>query len=416
MIRRRWPLLLLTGVLVMAAAVAFVLNRSRAVDVVKVEQGPITQSVVASGRVATPARIAVSSQVAARIERIAVREGDRVRAGQPLVLLRSQEAEAALAAARAALAEAQGRVRQQVEVQRPVAEQQLLQAQAGLTLADQELARARELHARGFVSQAKVDEAERAQANARAAERAARAQATANRDRGVEQELARVRLDQARANVETAQARLELLVLRAPADAMVVTRVAEEGDTAQVGRTLLELAQDGETRIIATVDEKNLRHLHPGLKASALADAFPGAPFEAEVTYVAPSIDAQRGTVEVRLRVARPPEFLRPDMTVSVEMLAGRRASALLLPAEAVRSADGDSTWVLVVRDARAAELRVKTGLRGVGTIEIVDGLRQGDAVILPTSPAMAGDRVRAVVRAPTRTTTGMQPVPGLTN
>jgi HlyD family secretion protein len=417
MLRGRW-LVIALALFALGAVAWLVAGRGREVDIVKVQRAPIVQSVVATGRIATPARIEVSSQLAARIERIEVREGDVVRAGALLVQLRSDEAEAALAAARAALREAEGRQSQLVGVQRPVSEQQLVQAQANLRLAEQELERARELVARGFVAQARVDDAVRGAATARAVLEAAQAQARANREGGAEAELARIRIEQARANVATASARLDLLALRAPVDAVVLTRVAEPGDTAQAGRAVLTLAQQGETRIIATVDEKNLRHLKPGQRASALADAFPASPFEAELYYVAPSVDAQRGTVEVRLRVAQPPAFLKPEMTVSVEMVVGRRESALVLPADALResalaAAGGDAAaggaggtaagvdrtgvraQVLVARDGRAVGVPVELGLRGIGTVEVVRGLAEGDAVILPSSSVAAGDRVR---------------------
>ncbi|HQD83104.1 MAG TPA: biotin/lipoyl-binding protein, partial [Quisquiliibacterium sp.] len=119
MIGRRW--LLVVGVLVAAAAAAFVLvPRSTAVDVVSVRRGPLTQTVVATGRVATPARIAVASQLAARIEQVTVREGAAVQAGQVLVRLRSDEAESALNAALAAEREARGRIRALGAVAAPV--------------------------------------------------------------------------------------------------------------------------------------------------------------------------------------------------------------------------------------------------------------------------------------------------------
>ncbi|HOA93141.1 MAG TPA: efflux RND transporter periplasmic adaptor subunit [Quisquiliibacterium sp.] len=402
MIGRRW--LLVVGVLVAAAAAAFVLvPRSTAVDVVSVRRGPLTQTVVATGRVATPARIAVASQLAARIEQVTVREGAAVQAGQVLVRLRSDEAESALNAALAAEREARGRIRALGAVAAPVSEQQLVQAQAALQLAEQEAGRTRALLARGFVSQARVDEAERALASARAAALAARAQAEGNRAGGVEAELAATRLAQAQANVAAARARLELLVLRAPAAAVVLTRTAEPGDIAQVGRTLLELAQSGETRVIASVDEKNLAHMRDGLAAAVMADAFPGRRFDATVFYVAPAVDAQRGTVEVRLRVPAPPDFLKPDMTVSVEMRVGRRDDALMLPAQAIRGADGDTAHVMAMRGERVEKVPVTLGLRGVGSVEIASGLKEGDAVILPGTAVTEGDRVRVRARAPAK-------------
>jgi len=397
-LRRSWP----WWVVILAAAsglALWTLQRAREVEVVAVSRGPVVQSIVATGRVDTPARIAISSQAAARIDAVLVREGDRVRAGQPLVRLRSDEAQAALEAARAALREAEGRQRQLEGVQRPVAEQQLAQARANLEAARRELERARELVAQGYVSQSRVDEAQRQVDTTSAALASARAQADGVRQGGIEAELARARIAQARANLASAEARLDTLVLAAPAGGVVLTRAAEPGDTAQVGRTLLTMARDGATRIVAGVDEKNLRWLAAGQQASALADAFPTRPFPAKLTWVAPSVDAQRGTVEVWLEVPEPPEFLKPDMTVSVEMVVARRENVLTLPAWAIHDTDPASALrrasVLVMREGRAVENPIELGLRGVGIVEIVSGVAEGDPVITPDSGALAGERVR---------------------
>ena len=164
---------------------------------------------------------------------------------------------------------------------------------------------------------------------------------------------------------------------------------------AQPGRVLLALAAQGEMRIDAGIDEKHLGLLAPGMPARALADAFPGQPFDARLTYIAPAVDPQRGTVEVRLAVPRAPDFLRPDMTVSVELLGGEKQDALVLPAGAVRDVDRAAPWVLALRDGRAVRTPVTLGLRGVGAVEIVAGLKEGDEAIPQTEKAVDGDRVR---------------------
>jgi len=97
-----------------------------------------------------------------------------------------------------------------------------------------------------------------------------------------------------------------------------------------------------------------------------------------------------------------------------VEMAVGRRDKALLLASEAVRLADGDAPFVLAIRDGRAQRVPVTLGLRGVGTVEIVSGLAEGDLAILPSSAADPGDAVR--VREKPAPKGGIQPVPGLTN
>ncbi|MEO7404989.1 MAG: efflux RND transporter periplasmic adaptor subunit, partial [Burkholderiales bacterium] len=122
------------------------------------------------------------------------------------------------------------------------------------------------------------------------------------------------------------------------------------------------------------------------------------------------SVDAQRGTVEIRLRVPSPPAFVRPDMTVSVEMVVGQREGVLVVPAEAVRGADGARPFALVLRGGRAEQVSVKLGLRGIGVAEIVEGANEGDMLILPNADAVAGDRVRA---KPERVTSKAAPPPG---
>ncbi len=405
-IRPLWIVLIL-----LLAAAVFALTRPREADVAIAQKRALTQSVVATGRAATPARIELGSQVTAIVTAVTVRESDRVARGQALVKLKSADAQAAVEQARAALAEAQARARQLDSVAEPVAVQALRQAEANLRVARAELERAQQLVAQGFFSPSKLDDARRNHDNALAAAASARAQRESNRSGGTERVAAQARVSQAQAALEAAHARLALLSLAAPADSVVLTREVEPGDVAQAGKVLLTLAETGETRIYATVDEKNLRHLKNGATAQAVADAFPGQSFRAELYYIAPGVDALRGTVEVRLRVPEPPAFLRPDMTVSVEMIVGQREDALVLPADAVRDADGAEPWVLLADEGNARHQPVKLGLRGVGLIEVTGGLSEGAQAILPTAPVVEGDRVRA--RPPReKSTAGIKSIP----
>jgi len=379
----------------LAALAVFGTGRGALVQVAPVTRSAIVQSVVATGRVNATARMDIGAEVTATVLEVRVREGDRVKAGDLLLRLSDSEARAALAQARGALVEARARARQQVTVTAPVADQAVVQAEAAFVAAQREHQRAQELVAQGFFPQQKLDDARRALDTVRSALEAARVQARANQPQGVEPLLAATRIEQAEAALQAATARLARLAITAPVDAVVLARNVEPGSMAQPGRVLLALAAQGGTRIDAAIDEKHLRLLVPGMAARALADAFPGQPFEARLNYIAPAVDPQRGTVEVRLAVPQPPPFLRPDMTVSVELVGGERKNALVLPSSAVRDADREAPWVLALQDGRAVRVPVKLGLRGVGAVEIVDGLREGDEVIPQTEKALPGDRVR---------------------
>ena len=382
-------------VLALAAAAGLASRRGALVQVAPVVRTGIVQSVVATGRLNAPARMDIGAEVTATVLEVKVREGDRVKAGDLLLRLSDAEARAALAQARAALVEARGRATQQLTVTAPVASQAVVQAEAAFKVAEREHQRAGELVAQGFFSQQKLEDARRALDTARSALESARVQSLANQSRGIEPALAAARVAQAEAAVDAAAARLARLQITSPVDAVVLARNAEPGSMAQPGRVLLALAAQGDTRIDAAVDEKNLRLLTLGMAARAVADAYPGQRFDATLRYIAPVVDPQRGTVDVRLQVLSPPAFLKPDMTVSVELLGGARQGALVLPSGAVRDADREAPWVLLLQDGRAVRVPVKLGLRGIGAVEILDGLKEGDAAIPQTEKAGPGDRVR---------------------
>jgi HlyD family secretion protein len=348
--------------------------------------------------VRTPQRVEVASQITGRVTGVAVREGDAVTAGQVLLQFDAAEWQASVAQARASLAQAESRLQQIGEASLPLAEQSLRQAEANARQAERQYQRVGELVAKGFYSPAQLDDAQRARDVAASQLQAAQIQAASNRPQGSEVRVARSNVEQARAALAVAEARLAYATLRAPVAGRVLTRSVEPGDTAQPGKALLTLAPNGDTELTAQIDEKNFGLLALGQNARVSADAYPGEHFPARLSYIAPSIDALRGSVEIRLAVAQPPATLRHEMTVSIDIEAARRPDALSLPCDSLHEAAGQP-WVMAVRDGRTVRQPVKLGLRGAGRCEVVDGLSEGEAVLPASATLGEGRRVAAVNR-----------------
>jgi len=379
--------------------------RAPQVDALTLQTAPLVQSIQFSARVATLSRVEVGSTLTARVAQVRVREGDAVRAGDVLLRLEADELRAALAQQQASLSQAQARLRSLRSSGRSQAQAALAQAQANLHAARSDLDRTRQLLAQGFLSPARLDDAERAVAVAQAAQEAAAAQVSANADDGADLAQAQAQVVLAQAALQAAQARLAQTTLRAPADARVLARQVELGQIVQPGRALLTLALAGPTQLKAQVDERYLAQLKPGQAATVVADAFANQRLAAKVLTLAPAIDPQRGAVEVTLALEQPaPVFLREDMTLSVEVETARRDSALALPLAALRgqaspsageAASEGAAEVLVWVDGRAQPRRVRLGLRSLQAAEVLEGLRVGDTVLLD-SRVQPGQRVRA--------------------
>jgi HlyD family secretion protein len=388
------------AVLALAGYLALLFILGPKTEVVEAVRREVVQALVATGRIESPFRVEIGAQVVGTVTRVPVAQGESVAAGQTLIELDAAEAHALVRQAQAAVIQAEGRLRQLKELQLPVAAQSLRQAQANLANARAQHERNRKLFDAGFIGQSLLDESSRNLEVAQTQVDTARKQVDTARPHGSDYALAIAALEQAQAGLQAARARLAYTRIVAPVTGTLIARNVEHGDVAQPGRTLMVLAPAGETQIVVQVDERNIARLRLGQPALASADAYPEKRFAAEVAYINPGVDAQRGTVEVKLRVPEPPQYLRQDMTVSVDIEMARRPGALALPAEAVRDATGASPWVLLVRDGRAMRQHVELGLRGTGWVEILSGLAPGDRVVPAGAPVKPGGRLRPVPHA----------------
>lgn len=394
----RWGYLAFALVAIAAAALAWYWLVAPQVDVIEAVPRKIRQTVVVSGRVLTPATVAIGSTVTGRVVKVNVDEGDRVVAQQTLIELDRAELAASLKTAQAQEAAARTRIAQWRETGLPAAKQALIQAEENERVAQRVAQRSAQLFAQGFIGQAALDESRRAATVARSQLENAKAQSGSLQASGAEYRLLDDQLRAAVATRETAAAKLAQTTIRAPADGTVLTRNVEAGDIVQPGKALSTLAQDGDTRLTALVDEKNLAVLRVGQKATVSADAYPADQFAAELAYIAPGVDVQRGTVETKFRVPQPPSFLRADMTVSIEIEVADRADAIVVPLSAVRDAASEAPWVLVVRDGVTARQPVRLGARTAAEAELASGVAAGTLVVTGRG-AEPGQRARARAR-----------------
>ncbi|MBW8367728.1 MAG: efflux RND transporter periplasmic adaptor subunit [Arenimonas sp.] len=356
--------------------------RGPALDGYQVASRPLVQTVVATGRVVAVSRAQVGSAVTGVVLERRVQEGDTVQPGDVLAVLRADDLEAAAREAEAALAQLQ-------QSTRPQAQAALREAEARLLQASREAARRRDLLQRQLIAREAMEQAVQAETIARSAAEQARLAARSLAEGNPNETAARARL-------ATARAQLAKTTIRAEVAGTVLTRNAEPGDLVQPGRILFEIARTGATEVLVPLDEKNLEVLALGQPAMCIADAYPSQPFPARLTFIAPSVDPQRGSVDIRLTVDPVPGFLRQDMTVSVNVETGRRDRAVVVPNDALSEVDGDRAQLWQVAEGRATRREVTLGLRGLAMTEITRGLQPGDWILADGQAALEpGSRVR---------------------
>lgn len=394
---RRLLVALAIAAAALVAGLAWMAMRPPQVPAIVVQERPLQRTLVFSARVASASRVEVGSTLTGRVDQVLVREGAQVKRGDVLLRLESDELRAALAQARASQRQAQARLAGLKSTGRSAAQAGVAQADSVLRAAQADLQRTQDLVARGFLSAARLDDAQRAVAVAQAQRDSALAQAGANADDGTDTVQAQAQLALAQAAVAAAQARLEQAGIGAPAEARVLLRSVEPGQIVQPGRALLTLALTSAVELVGQVDERYLEQLQVGQAATVRADAYPQSSFGATVRQIAPVVDAQRGAIEVKLALSQSaPAFLREDMTLSIEVATGRRERALVVPMDAFNGDRGNGSATLrVLRDGRVESRAVRLGLATLDAAEIVEGLTAGDVVLLG-STLPPGARARA--------------------
>jgi HlyD family secretion protein len=366
------------------------------VPVELVQRADLLETVVASGHVESPYRVEIASQITGTVVSVAVREGEVVRQGQPLVMLSADELQNAAAQAQASVAQAEALVRQIGELSLPQAREARQSAQASLVATQQIFNRTSALMAQGFVTRAYFDEVTKNRDVARTQVAIAEAQIRSAGAGGSGLAAAQADLQQARAGSAAARSRLGYTIISAPRDGTLISRSVERGTVVTPGATLMLLSPGGEMQIVLQIDERNLSRIAVGQSARVSADAYPQKHFVATIAFINPGIDIARASATVKLTVLNPPAYLRQNMTVSVDIETARRDNVLSLPGKAVHDALTAAPWVMILEKGRAVRRPVRLGLQGNQRIEILGGVAAGAHVIPSSSEIAAGDRVRA--------------------
>lgn len=175
----------------------------------------------------------------------------------------------------------------------------------------------------------------------------------------------------------------ERVLFRAPANGIVLDKRAVEGMRFAPGMAIYRIADLSSIWVIADIHEQDIARVQTGQSASVTIDAFPGRQFEATVSYMYPTLNVATRTTPVRLELANPDGLLRPGMFAHVELATAGAAPRLTVPNSAIITG-ADRQIVLVAEgEGRFRPQAVELGLRGREHVEILDGVAEGDRVVV---------------------------------
>jgi Cu(I)/Ag(I) efflux system membrane fusion protein len=174
-----------------------------------------------------------------------------------------------------------------------------------------------------------------------------------------------------------------MLTYRAPAAGVVLEKKAVQGMRFMPGEALYQIADTSSVWVLADVFERDIGAVKVGQAAAVRIDAFPGRTFAGKVGYVYPTLNAQTRTVPVRIELANPRGELRPAMYANVELKVGAGGTVLSIPTSAVIDSGTTQRVIVQKEEGRFEPREVKLGLRGDDYIEVREGVKEGEQVVV---------------------------------
>ena len=207
---------------------------------------------------------------------------------------------------------------------------------------------------------------------------------------------AQAALEQALAGLEGAKARLDSATILSPIDGVILEKFVEIGQGVTAGTILLRIAGEKELEVVVDFDEKKLSEIKENQDVYITLDAYPEKNLQGKVREIAPSINAEAGTVEVKIDFLEIPDFVKPDMTADVNILTSGKEKSLTIPKSCIIF-DGNNKWVMVVEEGGARKRNVNIGAIGSELVEVISGLSSADRIILSPFNIKDGMKVKAV-------------------
>ena len=392
--RRRWMWIggvgLLLLVVIVGVSAAFRSNNE--IDPSKlatVEKGDIARSVVATGKIEPLAKVEVKSKASGIVKQIFVDYGDTVKQGQVLVELdkeelsaRVREARATLQAAQAAQEAAQASYeRNQVEAQGP-----------DLPFLRASLDRARKLHEEGLIALSVLEDADKAYQLALNKQTAALSNVSVTK---AEVARARAQVAQTQAALERAEEDLRNSTIVSPMNGLVLSRDVEVGDAVSSilvlgsqATLVMTLGDVSEVYVKGKVDEADIAKVYIGQPTRISVESMKDKKFQGTLTKISPlGVEKDNVTTfEVRVSIQNPSGELKAMMTANAEIILEEKKGVLLIPETAVIY-DKERNTSVEVPDPKAEKGRrkvaVKTGISNGVKTEVLEGMKEGDKVVL---------------------------------
>lgn len=359
----------------------FFLTRRIPVESYLIAPGPYEEKILASGIVSPSDTVALTAPLRGQITAIAVEEGDTVQAGQLLISLDATEILLEIEELSAGKAVLEARASELSSRLYPNALENLQQAEREASDALKTLEDARKLYEAGAISRDRYEEISHAYDRSRSDVVIARNDAIALSDSGSARAQIAAEISKFSAQIRSLENERDKHFIHAPVDGVVTKLFSSVGEFAEPASPLLDIIRDESIFVEIALDERYVASVQRGQRVLVSADAYASEKLEGVLDAIAPSVDADTGSVLLKARIKDRRPYLIKNLTVRCEIVTGSFENAVAVPEKFLMEENG-AYFVYVFENGKAVLREIAPEIKNASRIRIMEGLAEGDRIL----------------------------------
>jgi len=383
MVKKLFILLIILVIIGFGGFYFYQRSNPQEVSYVHVQQVDYYDKILTTGTVLLEGLTEIKTEVSGKIVALEAVEGDKVKQGQILLQFETIDVYLDLKQAEASYTLAKSRYDEIVNTTCPTSQEQYRQAQLGMEELQEKVIRYERLYSQKAIAQDRLEEARHQLELQQSTTEIQKKFMESCAEGGAKRETALAEMKSAQARIDLLKNRLDKHTILSPINGIIIEQYKSLGEYAMIGENLYTLAEKNGKYIEIELDERNIPLINLNQPVFVSTEFSSENRIEGKISYIAPSVDANKGTVKIKVKLIGENEYLIKNMTVRCEIVYDEYPGSLVIPQEYLVSDEGNY-FVFFILDGRAEKRSVMIDNPNAKEIRIIEGVKLNEIILNP--------------------------------
>jgi HlyD family secretion protein len=350
---------------------------------IRVQQVDYYDKILTTGTVLLEGLTETKTEVSGKIVELQAVEGDEVNQGQILLKFETIDVYLDLKQAEASYSLAKSRYDEIVNTTCPTSQEQYRQAQLATQELQEKVIRYERLYLQQAIAQDRLEEARHQLELQQSTTEIQKKFMESCAEGGAKRETALAEMESAQTRIDLLRNRLDKHTILSPINGIIIEQYKSIGEYAMIGENLFTIAEKNSKYVEIELDERNLPRISLNQTVFVSTEFSPENKIEGMIYYIAPSVNSDKGTVQIKVKLMEDNDYLIKNLTVRCEIIYAEYPNALVIPQEYIVSDEGNY-FVFSILDGRSKKRSVIIDNPNAQEIRVIEGVRLNEIILNP--------------------------------